>query len=198
MTGIVKWTQSIGPSVVGLADYLSGDGDSVYLANCRFDPDDGSYEIVDLDSAHLRGGKVGLLEASWTRMDLALRKQIQDWTAHGVAGQLLCFDSTDVIGYRISLEEGGSMFSQQQQWEHQLDLPRQVHAVVAGPRLVAVSGALNRSGNDGGFLNLIDRETGELLYVHDLESPPVFDGLAAAGSEVAVSLYSGRLQLFGE
>ena len=198
MTGIVKWTQSIGPSVVGLSDYLVGDGDSVYLANCRFDPDDGSNEIVDLDSSHLRGGKVGLLEASWTRIDLALRKQIQDWTANGVAGQLLCFDATNVFGYRISLEEGGSIFSQQQQWEQQLDLPRQVHAVMAGPRRVAVSGALNRSGNEGGFLNLIDRETGELLYVQDLESPPVFDGMAAAGSEVAVSLSSGQLQLFGE
>ena len=51
------------------------------------------------DDEYLRGGPAGLLEASWTRIPLGLRKSIQTWSHGDSTGQLLAFAPGSVWGY---------------------------------------------------------------------------------------------------
>lgn len=196
-TGAVAWSTLLKDNVIGLADYLVGDGTSVYLANCRIDVQDGSAETLDLDDPHLRGGKAGLLEAAWTKMDLALRKEIQSWTARGVAAQLLSFDDVDTFGYQQAAGEHGVLLATKGNWQRVIGPPAQIHAMAAGANLIAIAGAKKRFGKSTGFLTLIDRHTGEEKLSEPLESPPVFDGLALTSNEIVVSLASGTLQVLG-
>ena len=53
-------------------------------------------------------------------------------------------------------------------------------------------------GNRGGSLWAVSLEDGSRLATMDLDSPPVFDGMIAAGSRLYLSLISGQVLCLGE
>lgn len=205
--GTLRWNTTVKDDIFGLSDLLVGDGENVFLSNLRIDPTTGASELLDSNSTvHLRGGKMGLLEASWTEVDLALRKEIHDWNAFGTTGQLLSFVSSsaepnraafDVNGFRLSESGQAELFSSAAGWQKPLDQPKQIHAmVIAGDSLI-VAGA-NRRDDTTGSLMVISRTDGKTLSETQLSSTPVFDGMAVAQNRIFVSLQSGEVVCLGE
>jgi hypothetical protein len=194
-TGREIWTSSVDTRTVGLCDYVVGGAGKVYVAGCEFDAANGEARLVDREAPHLRGGKVGLLEASWTKMELALRKQIQDWTAQGVSGQILSFTPEQAYGYRLAESGQGEVFAHgENDWVQPLLLPKQVHALVATQGHVVIAGTNDRQhDSEGGFLTLWNGKTGKRAVEISLPAPPVFDGLAVAGGRIYISLQNGEL-----
>lgn len=205
--GTPRWNTTVQDDIFGLSDLLVGDGESIFVSNLRLDPTTGASELLDSNSTvHLRGGKMGLLEASWTDVDLALRKAMHDWNAHETTGQLLSFAPTssapgrsafDVNGFRLSESGEAELFSSASGWRKPLDQPKQIHAmVIAGDSLV-VAGSNRREGSTG-FLMVISRTDGKTLSEIPLASAPVFDGIAVAQNRIFVSLQSGDLVCLAE
>jgi len=205
--GTTQWNTTVQDDIFGLSDLLVGDGESVFLSNLRLDPATGASELLDSKTTvHLRGGKMGLLEASWTDVDLALRKDMHDWNAHETTGQLLSFAPTSpavgrsafaVNGFRLSESGQAELFSSASEWRKPLDQPKQIHAmVIAGDSLV-VAGANRRDGSTG-FLMVISRTDGKTLSELPLAGAPVFDGIAVAQNRIFVALQSGDLVCLGK
>jgi hypothetical protein len=134
------------------------------------------------------------------KVDLALRKQIQDWTANDARGQLLAFTPKRSVGYRLSESGEGSLFAQgASTWERRLDLPWQAQALVATPNHVVVGGAKDRYRRQaGGFLQIHQIHDGELIAEISLPAPPIFDGIALARQHVYVALQNGCLVSLGK
>jgi hypothetical protein len=207
-TGEPKWTQHI-TELTGLSDYLVASGGKIYLGNQEFDPDTGERRTND-ESPHLRGGKAGLLETSWTQVDLALRKSIQDWTAGGASGQVLAFvpagegvvqpeTPSEVFGYKTSEERAGALFaSGRSTWSHEVAAPRQIRACLAASNAFVAAGANDHRDNSrGGFLAIVTKESGEASHELDLAAAPIVDGVAAAGGRLYVSLQDGSITCLG-
>jgi hypothetical protein len=198
-TGRQVWRTTVSKGMTGVCDYLIGDTSHVYLSNVQFDADSGEHRIMD-NPLHLRGGKAGLLETSWTQADLALRKSIQDWSAHGSAGQLLAFDDRQTIGFRVTEEGQGALFAAgNSEWSQPLPSPRLVLALAASDGRIAVAGANQRHhASAGGFLAIRQDDDGGFCgQPLALPAPPVVDGLAIAGSQVCVSLQDGSVVALG-
>jgi outer membrane protein assembly factor BamB len=194
-TGQQRWATTASAEMTGMCDYLVSDGSAVYLSNVRFDAATGAQTIVDEAATHLRGGKAGLLEPSWTAHDLALRKSIQDWTAGGHTGQLLAFDDQQACGYRVAEGEDGCLFGAGEfTWTAEIARPRQVLAVAVGGNTIIAAGANDRSdGAAGGFLQLRCPRDGVTAAECVFPAPPVLDGVAITVGGVYVSLQNGHV-----
>lgn len=202
----LRWETTVRDDIFGLSDLLVGDGENVFLSNLRLDPTTGAGKLLDKnETAHLRGGKMGLLEASWTDVDLALRKEMHDWNAHNTTGQLLSFvpaasgagrSGLDVNGFRLSESGQAELFSSASGWRKSIDQPKQIHAMVIAGDLLVVTGA-NRRESSTGFLMVMSRTDGKILSETPLASAPVFDGIAVAQNRIFVSLQSGDLVCLG-
>ena len=53
-------------------------------------------------------------------------------------------------------------------------------------------------GSDGAMLHAVDADSGQTLAEYKLESPPVFDGLVAAGARLFIATMDGRLIALGK
>jgi outer membrane protein assembly factor BamB len=203
-TGRVVWTESVSDDYFGLCDFLIGDGKRVYLSNWQFDPKTGENQAADPGATYLRGGKVGLLESSWTRIEMALRKRIHDWTLGDARGQLLAFSRGETFGYKWT-EDGSSktlpsmlFASGKNRWSVELPDTGQIEALIitrdalfaAGPR-----DRLNRK-QKGGVLLSVSKTQGRSLGEIPLPAPAVFDGLAAAYGRLYVATEDGKLLCF--
>jgi len=71
----------------------------------------------------------------------------------------------------------------------------QKHLAVAGPpaEIQADDPWANFEGRAGGQLQILDKETGEPVAQVKLSSPPVWNGMAAAGDRLYLSTRDGRL-----
>jgi outer membrane protein assembly factor BamB len=195
-TGKLHWSAQVADEeFFGLCDYLIGDGKDAFLSNWRFRPDGRSAPAKESD--HLRGGKVGLLEASWTKHELASRKQMQTWTAGKSSGQILAFSGKEAVAY--DGESRTISFRGKSKWSREIPSPAQVTALALTSRHVVAAGGTDRSRDDaGGTLWLLDRETGKIRHEQPLPSAAAFDGLAVAHGQVFVSTSDGHLRCFGE
>lgn len=186
-TGRIVWTESVANEFFGLCDYMVGDGKKVYLSNWQFDPKTGDNRRAD-DSTWLQGGKVGLLEASWTRIEMGLRKHIQEWTLGDTAGQLLSFSQGEVFGYKWT-EDGktrilpGVLFATgNKDWSFKVRNPGQIEALLLSGNILFAAGPRDRKKPEdkGGVLYSLAAGSGKTITETSLAAPPVFDGLAAA------------------
>jgi hypothetical protein len=79
--------------------------------------------------------------------------------------------------------------------------------MLVGKGRLVVAGALDASDKDdpwkhfegrgGGFLYVIDTESGKELSRVSIASPPVWNGIAAAGGNIYVSTVDGKVACFG-
>ncbi len=198
-TGEVAWQETVSEGFTGLSDYLVGVGDHVFLSYHRFSvPKGNGMHAKKADDAkslpnYLQGGKAGLLESSWTCVELASRKAIQDWNYGKVSAQLLAMPPGErVFGYRVD----GTLFAEggQRPWKFKVPQPFQVEAmIVAGNRLL-VAGPRDRNGRRGAAILLtLDAQKGTPLARFDLPANVAYDGLAAAGGKLYLSLADGSI-----
>lgn len=193
--GSVNWSRQINHDVFGVEQLLVADGPDLFYANWRLAIADGRGGPLPLSQAtHLRGGKMGLLESSWTDLDLALRKGLHDWTQGGHTGQLLAFDPAAVVGFRMSEEGDRVLFCSQPHWQTPLPQGRQaVGLALAGPSHLLVAESVRSSAVSTGWLRLLDRTTGATVQEIELPAPPNFDSLAVAREAVWLTLSDGQL-----
>lgn len=197
LTGASKWSAAVeGGELRSLCDYLIADDQYVYLANWQFDQQTGTNGPAPVDSPHLQGGKVGLLEASWTKHDLANRKDIQTWAARGVAGQLICFADTTTATYdaasrTIAVKSIDGVF------EHTLGEPEQVTAMLLTDSHLIIAGGVNRADClAGGFLRSI--ELGNPKQVKNLVLPAeaALDAMAIGRGRLLISTQDGQVHCY--
>ena len=203
-TGRVVWTESVSDDYFGLCDFLIGDEKRVYLSNLQFDPKTGRNQPADRDATYLRGGKVGLLESSWTRIEMALRKRIHDWTHGDAFGQLLVFSRGETFGYKWT-EDGsaktlpGVLFaSGKSRWSVEVPDPVQIEALILTRDALFAAGPRDRLNREqkGGVLLSISKARGRSLGEIPLPAPAVYDGLAAAYGRLYVATEDGTLLCF--
>lgn len=176
----------------GLSDFFVNGEDRVYLANWQFDPQTGDDAPAPADTTHLQGGKAGLLEASWSKHDLAIRKNIQTWTAAGAAGQILAWSPTATASF--DAEARKLVIDSDEHFEVALDGGVQITAMALTNDHLVVAGGTDRSDSLAeGFLQVINVHTGKAVQTQPLSAEACFDGMAIVGPRVYVSTQDGRL-----
>lgn len=204
-TGRALWSRTINRSAKGgLPDLLVSGGTALCIAGHELDWKTGADR--DADDAYLRGGPAGLLEASWTRIPLGLRKGIQTWSHGKTTGQLLAFAPGSVWGYdtnstgkTIRKSDDVVFATGAKSWKVQLPSPLQGEALIAAGNQVIVAGVKDRDHRDqGGFLRILAASDGKLLLELPLPAAPVYDGLAAARGQLYVATEDGQLHCFGK
>ena len=196
-------------------DVLSADGSHVYLQDAVFD-EQGVRESEE--STHLFA-LTGFLDGSWThRSYWIFGKHCSISTGCSgrekdlVYGRLLVYDESTVYGYGRAtvhwsnqLEDGPyRLFAVRRgegtgKWSQAL--PVHVRAMLLAGKVLFVAGppAAERlwPGEDAesreGRLVAVSASDGTVLAECRLDGPPVFDGMAAAGGRLYLSLEDGRL-----
>ena len=196
-TGKAVWRKTIeGGSFKGLCDFPIDGEDNIFLSNYAFNPQTGE-NAEAADSLHLKGGKVGLLESSWSKHDLALRKDIQTWTAEGAAGQILAFSPFAKAAFNA--ESHKLIVDSDEHHEIELAAANQITSMAMTKDILVIAGGNDRSDpNNGGFLRLLDLHSGDIVDSDPLPAEANFDAVSIADSKVLVSTQDGFLHCFGE
>jgi outer membrane protein assembly factor BamB len=207
-TGEIRWTQRIEASLYGVQEPMVSDGKRVYLVGQQIDPKTGEAKPASAGSTHLRGGKVGLLEHSWTGIQLALRKQISEWSWGEARGQILSVNGDKAYSFLLdagdnesspSTEGGGTiaargLASEKPAWKVEIPKPAQVEAMVASANKLIIAGSADRfKPNEKGFLAAMDGVDGKETGRTELDAAPVFDGIAAANGSLFAVLKNGSV-----
>lgn len=230
-SGRVIWSQRVTDASYGTCDLLVSDGSNVYLINQRLDLETG--KAVDLefgskrteregttlrfprDVRYLRGGKAGLLDTSWTRIEVALRKAISTWNYSDIIeGEMIAANGDTAFAFQI--ETGDRMFNVPRTsggghikarrhgddnylWQIDLAAPQQVEAILASNGGLWVAGPEDRDNPaESGFLTLLDVRDGSEMARLQFDAPVVHDGLAAANGKLFAVLRSGEIHCLGE
>ena len=197
---------------------LVGDGDFAYMGPLGFDLKDGNRGD---GRPHLRGGRVsGLLNGHWRRMPLSMHCAQYAWSCGGVSGHLLVFSEEKIFGYREIKGRGKGKinkgwarmpacelfcrerrFSRSQApplWTWAVPEPAQIEALLLTPDALFAAGTVDKDAPREGRLWALSTETGRPLDDFKLDVPPIFDGMAAAGGRLYISLQDGRLLCLGK
>ena len=196
-------------------DVLSCDAEHIYLQESAFD---GKDMIRQGGNPHLFS-VTGMLDNAWshrtywifgTKSSLSTGCSGRDRKL--IYGRLLVFDDTTICGYgrksvhwSNQLEDGPyRLFAVprdggDRKWE--VSVPLQVRAMVKAGDVLFVAGtpvkAEERSGTprktDRGLLLAISTRNGDVLSEIHLDRSPVFDGMAAAGGQLFLSLENGSV-----
>lgn len=211
--------QNFGLPMGALPDVPQSDGQRIYMHDTVLS--------LQLDRLHGRvppnvwrmRTKGGLLDDSyfkriaWTigQNNLYARLIVHD---DRVAFGLRMFDSLkglDPNVYFLPGKQGYLLFAADRQtqeptWSRRI--PVRGRAMVAAANVLFLAGPPDVvdpndplgafEGRKGGVLCACDRTTGQTLWQCQLPSPPVFDGMAAAGRRVFVAMENGAVACFGE
>jgi len=142
----------------------------------------------------------------------------------GEACHLLCFNRERSYGFQMSIHTGHFVFftpgdkgysilgldrttERKNKAIWQQKLPLRVQAMVLAGKNLFVSGVPDRidpndpfasfEGRLGGELYALSASDGTTLSKQSLDSPPVFDGLIAAGGQLFMSSQDGRVMCIG-
>ena len=190
-----------------LADVLTGDDEYVYLRDMVFDRrgagrPKGKGHLLTL---------TGFLDGSWphrsywifgTRCSISTGCSGRDRDL--ISGRLLAFDDSTIYGYgRTSLhwsnrlQDGAyRLFARKRgektkRWTK--PAPVHVRAMVLAGKVLFVAGPAAEAGIDAAMLVAVSAADGAELARCRLDSPPVFDSMAAADGRLYIALESGRL-----
>ena len=85
----------------------------------------------------------------------------------------------------------------EEEHEIQLEAPAQVTALALTENMLVVAGGTDRADvMSGGFLRIIDINTGEAVAEERLPAEAVFDGIAVSRDRVLVTTQDGSLHVF--
>ncbi|HUT91899.1 MAG TPA: PQQ-binding-like beta-propeller repeat protein [Thermoguttaceae bacterium] len=202
------------------ADILSGDGGHVYLRDMVFDrrgvglPEGESHLFTLTD----------FLDDSWAHRSYwifgtqcSISTGCSGRDKNLIYGRLLVFDESTIYGYGRAgvhwsnqLQDGAyRLFAVKRgegaaEWQKPMTV--RVRAMVladkvlfvAGPPADAGEGPETREESRKALLLAISASDGTELARYELECPPVFDGMAAAGGRLYIALENGRLVCMDE
>jgi hypothetical protein len=180
------------------------------MAAWEFDAKSGKHGPAK--EARLRGGRLSLLNDAWYQRPIAMRKNLQLWTADEEAGQMLVFNDQAACTFRActSVAGGNGKMSgyallsgkgeRGQEWTVKLPLGVRVHAMALTPQRLYVAGLLSDQKDPPATyaVRIYSLEDGKLQGQAALDSPPVHDGLVIAGGRVYVATEGGKLICLGE
>jgi outer membrane protein assembly factor BamB len=217
-----KQPEQFGPAAMpgARADILTSDGGNIYLRDMAFDKH--GAEITEA-GPHLFT-LTDFLDDSWphrsywifgTQCSVATGCSGRDKKL--IFGRLLVFDKNKIYGYgrknvhwSNQLQDGAyRLFIVDRsdgiiQWEKPVDI--QVRAMlladnvlfVAGPSADAVTGPWAPDEKQGSLLIAVSASGGKELAQYQLDSCPVFDGMAAAYGQLYISMKDGSLLCLAE
>jgi hypothetical protein len=204
----------------GLEDVLTSDGRAAYMRHLRFplDPPPGGSP-----KGRQRGAPAGPRAFSTAGLLDGSYFSRVGWSTggKGAAFHLLVFDEKSTYGFRSRRKGGfGGWFKpgtgayelaaidgdlRKPRWS--MTVPIRVRAMVAARETLLVAGLPDvvdpddpwaaMEGERGGLLWTVSAADGKKLAALTLESPPVFDGMAAANGRLYVSTEDGRVRCFG-
>jgi len=211
------------PDALGaLPDVLVGDGSHVYMRHLKFNTADLTYASASETKASKRGmypatgghlmSVAGLLDDNWFNQTY--------WTVDGKAhSKLLVFDANAAYGVKPSAgsarhsraifrpgAKGYTLFASERP-KHQarwsIQIPLRIRAMVLAGSTLFVAGTPDVidpndpwsaiDGRKGGILWAISTADGKKLAEYPLNSPPIFDGIAAANGRLYISTIDGSV-----
>ena len=209
---------------------MVSDGEFVYVANQQFDPKTGEIEESfrpfeywysprnsnytnpqgNTKTPYLASGKVGMLEATWTRLPLALRKNIHDLSYRGVHAQLLAFSPESIFGYQLTQDRKTRMFSSvlsvkrnSQLLTTKIPTSKRLLALISTERSLVAAGTKSTSGGEFGkkgaphnVLSFLSPDDLQSISEVTLPASPVYNGLAAAQGRLYVCTDDGVIHCF--
>jgi outer membrane protein assembly factor BamB len=239
-TGEISWKKNLTDGF-GVSNIVVTDGEYVYVSNQQLHPKTGEFEEGlrplrywysprnsnyqlsnrNMKTPYLASGKVSMLEATWTRLPLALRKNIHTLAYKGVHAQMLAFSPDSVFGYHIVMDRDtrrhtGTLFGKGSAdgWEKEVPMETRLLALVStGDRLFAAGTAdravevevekseekaVSRTEHHNILWSLpaqIGDESAIDEVTNELELPaaPVYNGLAAAHGRLYVVTDDGEV-----
>lgn len=206
-TGKLAWSRTITkPNKGGLPDMLVASKESLHVAGYQLDWKTGEVGEEKKTARYLRGGIAGMREATWTRIPLGLRKNIQTWMYDKAAGQLLSFSGEQTVGYDtnsagrdVRKKDDDVLFSTgEESWKSEIPSPVQVEAMVLTRTRVFLAGCKDRGNRKaGGFVRSVSAGDGDVESEVELSAPPVYDGMAVVKDRLYLTTEDGRLICLG-
>ena len=217
-----KQPEQYGPAHMpgALGDILTGDDQYVYLRDMVLDKRDGSQQKANPHLLTL----TGFLDDTWphrsywifgTRCSISTGCSGRDRNL--IYGRLLVFDKSKIYGYgrrqvhwSNQLQDGAyrlfalNSSEGKEMWTKPLRI--QVRAMVLADKILFVAGPADDE-NDGpgetdenraALLIAFSASDGTELAKYPLDSPPIFDGLAAANGRLYLSLENGQILCMAE
>ena len=204
-----KQPKQYGPCYMpgALSDILTSDGQHVYLRDMVFDMQgrpqpEGNAHLLTL---------TGFLDDSWphrsywvfgTRCSISTGCSGRDRDL--ISARIMAFDDSTIYGYGRAklhwsnqLQDGPyqlfalSRSPKTAKWSKPAAV--QVRAMVLAGKVLFVAGPGTRSGDKGAALIAISAADGAELARYPLESPPVFDGMAAANGRLYLATQDGHV-----
>jgi len=188
-----------------LADILTGDEKYVHLRETVYDSQGrrqpkGKPHLLTL---------TGFLDETWphrsywmfgTRCSISIGCGRRERNA--ISGRLLVFDGSTIYGYGRTklhwsnqLRDGAyQLFAlnrgdRKKRWAR--PVPVRVRAMVLAGRALFLAGS--QEGGHGGVLAALAAGSGKAIAEYELPSPPVWDGMAAAGKRLYVAMTNGKI-----
>ncbi len=210
LTGTLVWAEHV-QGHDGVPDVLTAGKGTIQLGSWEIDAKTGKPKKAGED--RLRGGRLGLLNAAWTKRPIAIRRNLSEWkVGDRPTGQMLTFNKRATCGYmacgKISTGNGEmsgnavlfAKLAAGKDWLVKMpNTARMRGMVLAGDRLY-VAGVLyedetGKGANSG--VRVYDLGSGERLAEHAIEGGLVHDCLAVAGGRLYVSTQDGRVICLG-
>ncbi|MEI7904023.1 MAG: PQQ-binding-like beta-propeller repeat protein [Candidatus Firestonebacteria bacterium] len=211
-TGKKISAQLIEPGLKKLNDLLVVNKKEFRLLDMYFDPENSDYgNVVKWTS---NAGLDGLLEGSWTRLGDRRSGIVLDAAGNFMA-HLITADNENYYAYEKQSEKKSSLYAMSKtknrkgnkisagecEWETIIPANQQAEAMIlAGDRLLLAGSkaAVDAKDEISGFLWLVSAADGKNTAKYDLESPPVFNGLASYAGNAYITLQNGSLICFGK
>lgn len=209
-----------------LADSLASDGESIFLGRsgqCRFDARSGKlistkplktlfvppgsftdYQIILKGTLPSPTGR--MVSGLWYKTKEGLlqvfdRNRVYALKAQGMkakTGRFFELGKLELFAKDILREGEGFKVKDGPAWTTPVVEKSYLYtALLSTNDALYVGIILMKDGQKGAYLLAFSKADGDELAVYDLDAPPVFDGLAAAGGRLYVSLEDGRLLCMG-
>ena len=209
-TGRLVWAERP-EKYPGVPDVLNGADGSVQMASWSFDAKTGTNK--DASQSRLRGGSLGLLNNAWYKRPIAMRKNLQLWSAGGdKSGQMISFSKSATCGFRACNRVSGgngkmsgdaTLFAIPEngksgdRWSINLPNTTRLRGMAIADKRVYVAGRFATGDALWNAVRCYALADGKLLDEYAVDSPLIHDGLAVAGDRLYVSTQGGKLICLG-
>jgi outer membrane protein assembly factor BamB len=208
-TGKLVWVaQPAGHTDV--PDVLTGQDGSIQMGSWQADAKTGA--SVESARKGLRGGRLGLLNDGWYKRPIALRKNLQLWSAgEGRSGQMLAFNPSVTCGFRAPKVNGGdgtlsgdaTLFADvrnapdRKGWSIAMATPSRLKGMVLTRERLYVAGRFDDGETASNVVRAYSAADGSLLGEHAVGEVLVHDCLAVAADKLYLTTQSGKLICLG-
>ena len=208
-TGKIIWHSGPQDSA-SMPDLLIANSGTIQMGDWEFDAKTGKSQSNRANS--LRSARLGLLDDTWYKRPLAMRKNHQQWTHGGQNGQLLVFNKDRVCGFRgASVLKGGNgeisghaeLFASPLEnnggaWSRKFPIGTQIKGMVLANDTLFVAGRLDGYDAVSHGVWALNVKDGNTRQQQKLPAALVHECLAIDGGRVFVSMQNGEVICLGE